>query len=141
MENSPWIRSLGSTPDQLVKYAVVGVFGNLVAYLIYLFLTATGVSPKFAMTLVYAVAASVGFLGNRRLTFRHRDGMRSAVIRYVLAHLCGYLLNFVVLSYFVDHLGYSHQCVQAGGILLVAAFLFLAFKLFVFRIRGDAAIS
>jgi uncharacterized membrane protein (GlpM family) len=47
-------------------------------------------------------------------------------------HASGYLCNLAILRVFVDRLGYPHQIVQAVAIFVVAAYLFLAFKMFVF---------
>jgi len=120
---------------QLIRYGLVGIVSNLTIYFVYLLITYLGVEPKKAMTLVYIVGASIGFIGNRKWTFAHRGNFSSAALRYVLAHLFGYLLNFLILFTFVDRLGYAHQWVQAVAIIIVAGFLFIVFKYFVFRKR------
>ena len=117
---------------QLIRYGFVGVVSNAAMYAVYIFITYLGVEPKTAMTLVYVIGASIGFVGNRKWTFAHRGDSFGAVLRYVLAHVFGYLLNFMILFAFVDRLGYAHQWVQAGAIVVVAGFLFIVFKYFVF---------
>lgn len=121
--------------QQLIRYCLVGVASNVTIYLVYLLITYLGVEPKTAMTLVYIIGASIGFIGNRKWTFAHRGGSSSAALRYVLAHLLGYLLNLFILVTFVDRLGYAHQWVQAAAIIIVAGFLFIVFKYFVFHER------
>jgi putative flippase GtrA len=118
---------------QLLKYGIVGVASNAIGYLIYLGITYLGVAPLIAMTALYSVGAFVGFVGNRRLTFSHSGNALASGVRYVLAHIVGYFLNLSMLLIFVHHLGFPHQLVQAVAILVVAAFLFIAFKTFVFR--------
>jgi putative flippase GtrA len=120
---------------QLIRYGLVGVLSNLTIYIVYLLITHFGVEPKIAMTLVYIIGASIGFMGNRKWTFAHRGNSAGAALRYVLAHLVGYMLNFLILYIFVDRLGYAHQWIQAMAILIVAGFLFFVFKWFVFRER------
>lgn len=117
---------------QLFRYGLVGIASNAVAYAAYLLITTFGTSPKASMTLVYAVGATVGFVGNRTLTFAHQGNLLGAGFRYVIAHSFGYVLNLSILIVMVDHLGYSHELVQAFAILVVAAFLFVVFKFFVF---------
>jgi putative flippase GtrA len=56
--------------------------------------------------------------------------------RYLVAHIFGYLVNLLILLTFVDRLGYSHQWVQAAAIIVVATFLFVAFRYFVFPRGG-----
>lgn len=120
---------------QLIRYGVVGVASNAAIYLIYLLITYLGMEAKAAMTLVYLIGATIGFVGNRKWTFAHRGNSSNAAVRYVLAHLCGYLMNFLILYQFVDRLGYAHQWVQAAAIVIVAGFLFVVFKYFVFNKR------
>lgn len=120
---------------QLIRYGLVGLASNGAMYFIYLLITYLGMEAKTAMTLVYIVGAFIGFAGNRKWTFAHRGAYSSAALRYVLAHLCGYLLNFMILYIFVDRLGYAHQWVQAAAIIIVAGFLFIIFKYFVFNER------
>lgn len=121
------------TPAQLLRYGVVGVVNNLVGYLVYLAATYLGATPKITMTVLYAVGAAIGFWGNRRLTFAHKGDVIGTGAKYLVIQSLGYLLNFLILSIFVDKLGYPHQLVQAAAIFIVAAFLFSAYKLFVFR--------
>ena len=126
----------GSLMLQLIRYGLVGVLSNVSIYFVYLFITYLGVGPKIAMTFVYIVGATIGFIGNRRWTFAHRGDSSSAALRYILAHFFGYLLNLLILFTFIDCLGYAHQWVQAMAILIVAGFLFIVFKYFVFHQRA-----
>jgi putative flippase GtrA len=91
-----------------------------------------GIEPKIAMNVVYIIGASIGFIGNRKWTFAHQGNATSVALRYMLAHLLGYLLNILILFILVDHLGYAHQGVQTLAIIIVAGFLSVVFKYFVF---------
>ena len=115
-----------------LRYAVVGASSNLAGYLIYLAITWLGVEPKAAMTALYLVGATVSFAGNRYWTFSHKGNAAASLVRFGIAHVLGYLLNLTLLVIFVDRLGYPHQWVQAVAIFVVAFFLFVAFRLFVF---------
>ena len=84
------------------------------------------------MTILYCVGATIGFIGNRKLTFSHQGNVLGSGLRYLIAHSTGYLINLAILIVFVDQYGYSHQWVQAIAIVVVAGFLFLAFRFFVF---------
>lgn len=117
---------------QLARYATIGVVSNFAGYVVYLTMTYFRMEPKLAMTLVYITGASIGYLGNRRWTFKYKGRVVANVVKYGLTHLCGYILNFVILYLFVDRLTYPHQAVQAVAIIVVAGFLFVAFKKFVF---------
>ncbi len=119
--------------NRLVRYGLVGLLSNGAAYATYLVISYLSDNPILAMTVVYVVAATIGFFGNRRLTFNHQGALLGAAGRYVIAHSVGYCLNLALLVVFVDVLGYPHPLVQAGAILVVAVYLFVAFRFFVFK--------
>ena len=133
---SPTTKS-GDSFRQLFRYALVGLLSNVTGYLIYLVLTYLGGTPKVTMSLLYGIGAAVGFFGNRRFTFSHQGSILGSGGRYVISHFIGYLLNLSMLSLFVDKFGYAHQWVQAIAIFIVAGFLFLAFKVFVFPVSCE----
>lgn len=135
MDDLPLVAKNRSSVSQLFRYAIVGIANNIAGYMFYLLITYLGATPKITMTLLYAVGAAVGFWGNRKLTFAHQGSVLGAGVRYLIAHCFGYLINLAILLVLVDQLGYAHQWVQAIAIFVVAAFLFLAFKFFVFPDR------
>jgi putative flippase GtrA len=119
--------------SQLFRYGLVGVASNVAGYMVYLLITHFGIQPKIAISFLYPIGAFIGFWGNRKLTFAHKGSLLGTGFRYMLAHGFGYFINLAILIVMVDKLGYPHQWVQAVAIFIVAAFLFLAFKFFVFR--------
>lgn len=119
--------------SQLFSYGMVGITVNLAAYLTYVFITYLGGTPKLTMSVLYVLTAFVSFLGNRKLTFAYRGGFLGSGLRFSIAHVFGYLINLALLFVLVDKFGYPHQMVQICAIIIVAIFLFITFKLFVFR--------
>ena len=132
MNDLPLVAKYRSSVSQLFRYGIVGLASNALGYMVYLLITYLGASPKITMTLLYAVGATVGFWGNRKLTFAHEGSVLGAGVRYLIAHCFGYCINLAILLVGVDQLGYAHQWVQAVAIFVVAAFLFITFKFFVF---------
>lgn len=122
---------------QLLRYGLVGIVSNLSGYLLFLLITYWGVEPKITMTLLYAGGATIGFFGNRKWAFGHQGSLLGSGARYVIAHLFGYLINLLLLFTFVDRLDFPPQWVQAAAIIVVAGFLFLTFKYFVFPSDED----
>ncbi len=118
---------------QLIRYALVGLASNLLCYLVYLGLTSAGVSPKLAMSALYAVGVAQTFVFNKRWTFEHDGGQQAAFYRYCVAYGLGYVFNLATLYLLVDRYGFRHQVVQGGMILVLAITLFLAQKFWVFR--------
>ncbi|MES2935163.1 MAG: GtrA family protein [Pseudomonadota bacterium] len=117
---------------QLIRYGMVGIITNAIIYFVYLIMTCLGISPKISMTLLYLTGAMLGFIGHRKWSFTHEGDVSKSAFRYLIAHSLGYLVNFIILLIFVDRLGYSHQLVQATAIIVVAGFLFVTFRYFVF---------
>lgn len=120
------------TRAQFLRYATVGLASNLLLYLAYLGITATGLGHKTAMTLLYVSGVLITFVANRSWSFAHRGLAQAAFIRYVIAYIVGYLLNFALLWFAVDRLHLPHQGVQAVAVVLVAIGLFLMHKYWVF---------
>jgi putative flippase GtrA len=117
---------------QIFSYAFVGIVINLAGYLTYLLATYLGVTSKISMTILYGVGAIIGYIGNRNFSFSYKGNLLGSGVRYFIAHLFGYFINLLILIIFVDHFMYGHQWVQAVAIFVVAGFLFIAFKFFVF---------
>lgn len=132
MSNLPVAEKKKGSFKQLARFAFVGIVSNFTGYLVYLLVTYLGATPKTTMTLLYAVGATIGFMGNRNFTFAHKGNLLGTSTRYFIAHLFGYFINLAILIIFVDRLGYGHQLVQAVAIFVVAGILFITFKFFVF---------
>ncbi|QFY41396.1 GtrA family protein [Candidatus Methylospira mobilis] len=117
---------------QILRYALVGLFSNSAGYCVYLLITSLGFAPKATMSVLYLLAASIGYIGNRQWAFTHRGNPLASAVRYTSAHLMGYGINLSLLLVFTDRLNYPHQLVQAAAIPVVAVFLFVCFRYFVF---------
>lgn len=118
---------------QAIKFGVVGLTSNLVLYLLYLGLTGIGLGHKLAMSLLYVVGVLQTFAFNKKSTFSHDGYLGATFVRYISAYAIGYLINLVILIVAVDQFGYRHQWVQGVMILVLALFLFIVQKLWVFR--------
>lgn len=118
--------------QQLLRYALVGLASNSVAYLSYLLLTYFGMGHKTTMSLLYIVGVAQTFYFNRGWTFEHNGKVSSALVRYVTTYSVGYGFNLALLVVLVDRWGWPHQWVQGAAIFMVAIFLFLAQKMWVF---------
>ena len=117
---------------QFIRYATVGFVSNGMGFLLYLALTAVGVGPRIAMTLLYGVGVLQTFIFNKRWSFGHSGSGRIAFTRYVVIYSLGYVLNWVAMTVFVVWLGLPHQIVLGTLIVLFAVVLFLLQKYWVF---------
>lgn len=117
---------------QLIRFGIVGVISNMVGYVFYLLITYAGVEPKLTVSLLYPIGTYLSFAGNKKWTFNSNGGAAQAGVKHIFVYALGYVLNLGILAYFVDYLGFAHQLVQLVAIFVVALFLFIAMKFFVF---------
>ena len=117
---------------QLLRYAVAGVVINAGAFIAYLVLTGTGLSPPLAMTFTYFSALALSFVVNRSITFEYQGKPSPALGRYIVAYAAGYLLNFLGLVALVRFVHIPHYWAQGGLVLLVAVSMFIIQRLWVF---------
>lgn len=117
---------------QFVRYAIVGLISNGLLYALYLGGTAAGVAPKVAMTVLYGLGTLQTFLFNKRWSFRDRGPEGTAFVRYCIAYAGGYVLNYAILAIFLDRFALPHQYLQGAAILLIALYLFLAQRYWVY---------
>lgn len=128
---APWAR--GELLLQGLRYGAVGLGANALGYGLYLGLTALGVDPKAAMTVVFAGAVLMTFVANYSWSFRASISMRTALPRYALVYAAGYAINWFGLWLLTDRMGYPHQWVQLAMIVLVAVFLFAGLRVWALR--------
>jgi putative flippase GtrA len=124
---------------QLLRYGIVGVGSNGVLYLCYLFLTAHGVGPKTAMTMLYVIGVLQSFVFNRSWTFGHRGSVPVSLAKYAACYATGYLFNWAMLFLLVDRAGLPHRPVQAILVLATAVILYLLQRFWVFAPRQAGA--
>lgn len=126
---------------QFFRYALVGLSSNLLLYLAYLLLTALGLGPKIAMSLLYATGVLLTFIANRIWSFSHSGIAHAAFVRYVIVYGLGYMINLGLLWLAVDRMHLPHQGVQAAAIVVVALSLFLMHKYWVFAPTPQGRVS
>lgn len=141
MRDSSGDVEIGKSIRQLLRYGLVGGGINLMLYFWYLLFTYLGLESKISMSLIYLVGVGIGFFGHRKWTFAHRGDARQSMVRYMLTHLLGYLINLFLLFCLVDYFGYPHELVQGAAIFVVAVFLFIVFKYWVFSLHNKHVIK
>lgn len=112
------------------RFLLAGASNNLAMYGLFVLLTLAGVAAIPAATITYALGMVIGFVAHRRYTFGHRG---PAIVRFVLANVAGYALNVALLHALVSQLGWQAIPAQLLAVAVVAAALFVAMKLWVFR--------
>lgn len=117
---------------QMARFIFVGAFNNIILYVAYIYITFLGVDHKYAMTLVYIVGVMIGFMLNRKWTFKYDGHINKAFLKYFFLYMWGYIINLGALFLMVDILYYPHQIVQLVVSILLAIMFFLLQRFWVF---------
>jgi putative flippase GtrA len=117
---------------QFIRYVLVGLGLNAALYVTYLLLTWRIMGSEAAMTITFSVGVLLSFLANRRITFRHRGDQLAALLRFLACYAILYLIDFIALWVFAGRMGFAHQIVQGGVILVLPLLAFTIQKYWVF---------
>jgi putative flippase GtrA len=133
------IRTINQNLGQFVRYAAVGLSLNATMYVVYLIITARYFTPFEAVFLLYPLSTLVGFYAHRELTFKINSDRYKFFdfLKYIFFYILGLLLNLLLIYIFFEKLGYPHQLVQLFAVGIVALFLFVSIRLFVFPVAKD----
>lgn len=118
-----------------MRYAIAGLLLNAFGYTLYLGIAWLSGSPGLAVSICYPIGVLIGYLVHARYSFQYSAERSDGLLRFIVAHVGGYLSNLAILWIGVDVLSYPHQVVQLLAIFIVAAQLFVVFKFLVFRSR------
>jgi putative flippase GtrA len=117
---------------QFARYAIIGLLLNAVLYCAYLLLTRTIMGCREAMTITYGAGVLIGFVLNRKITFRYDGGNAVELLRYFVSYFIGYVINWAALWLLVDRAGMAHEMVQGGMTLTLPIMLFALQRYWVF---------
>lgn len=123
------------TRQQIIPYVAIAL--NAALYGVYILLSHTLTGSRAAKTLTYCSGVWIGFLLNRDITFRFKNGGRSPFPRYIAIYIIGYTINLGILWIFVDKVGIAHELVQGRAILILSVTLFAPQQYWVFSDGGD----
>ncbi len=121
---------------ELIRYGIVGLASNGLAYSVYILITFHGVAPEVTSAGIYLVGASSSYLGNYKWTFASRNPHSSTLPKFVAVHILGLSIQLLLVSYLYRKIGLSHQLAQLVTIGCVATILFLSFKYYVYPQRN-----
>jgi len=120
---------------QLFRYGIVGVLNNLLGYALYLLITFFWLEPKLTITLLYPVGIAIAYYTHAKYSFAYQAGGMAVKIKFFMAYLVGYAINYLMLFVFSDKLNFSHQIVQAVAVFVVGGALFIMLKYLVFTVK------
>ncbi len=116
-----------------IKYIRVGIFINLIGYLLYLFGTYIGLAPIKMMTILYTSATISSYILNKKYTFNLKGKFKKTFIKFIFVNLSAYLINFLFLYYFTKIIYYPHELVQFFAMFFIGSYLFILSRYFIFK--------
>ena len=130
---------------EVAKFGVVGLIGFVVQLGVQNGLRyGAGVGPITALTIAYAIATVVTFVGNRHWAFRHRKGkgLRHETMIFVGLNVVGYAIQTGIVDIAYYGMGYkdglSYNIATVIGIGLATLFRLFAYRKFVFNNHPEA---
>ncbi|MDP3270070.1 MAG: GtrA family protein [Legionella sp.] len=133
------MKHLFKYPDlrEIMRYGIVGVINNLIGYVVYLIVTFFWLDPKIAITIFYSIGAFIAYFGHAKYSFSQPTMTFDTAVKFSIAYLIGYAINYLMLFILSDKLLYPHQLVQALAIFVVAGILFCLLRFFVFPLKTE----
>jgi len=130
--------TIGSLPvrqllSQWIRFSIVGIKANIVYYLLYVLMTAAGLSPAVSVTMVYLFGIVYTFWLNKGFVFRDRGLAKHKFASYLLVYGIAWGLNLMTLEFMISRLGINHFVAQGVLICVFAVLTFLALRFLVFR--------
>ena len=115
------------------RYASTGCISNSIAYGLFCGGVYAGVGSKLMATIVFVLVMSVGFAINRNWSFRSTGPQIREFTKYMVAYSLAYLGNIGLLSLLCDKFEMTPYLAQLVCIFVVAVFLFLCLRIWVFK--------
>ncbi|WP_213939887.1 GtrA family protein [Pseudomonas sp. dw_612] len=103
----------------LGRYIGSGAFNTLVGFAVIFLAMWAGFSPSAANISGYAAGFILGFVLSKKIVFRSNGSFVKESVRYLVAFLAAFTLNFIVLHLALDKLGLAAIAAQ-----IVAAFVY-----------------
>ncbi|NYT63475.1 GtrA family protein [Alcaligenaceae bacterium] len=99
----------------LGRYIGSGAFNTLVGFAVIFATMWMGLSPFIANIVGYAVGFVLGFFLSKKIIFRSNGSFVGESVRYLIAFLSAYLLNFAVLHIVLDKFEFPAVLAQVTG--------------------------
>ena len=135
----PWsndkVKSYGGF-KRLSRFVIVGGVNTALTYALYAGLVWYGLHYLLALTIEYVIGILAGFIANRQWTFAYRDRIGPALFRYMATYCGVYLLNAVLLMFFVELAGMNKLLAQLFALGMATLASYLAQHRWVFRNTG-----
>ncbi|OIP82278.1 MAG: hypothetical protein AUK44_08150 [Porphyromonadaceae bacterium CG2_30_38_12] len=119
---------------QLVKYITVGILNTLLTLTIIWLLTIIfSFSPYFANIIGYVIGLINSFLWNKTWTFNNRNKITPTLIRFLIAFLLAFSVEFVNLHLMLNYTEFEPFTCQLISNVIYTFMNFILSKYFTFK--------
>jgi len=112
------------------RYGIVGLLANVMGYGMFLLLLFMGTSPVLATGITFVVMVSVGYVANRRWTFRSREAHARDLTRYLAAYSAGLMVAMGAMYVLAGFMPPALAQVGVIGLSAIVIFFSLEFLRF-----------
>lgn len=116
-----------------VRFVVIGLATNVVAFCLFLILVLIGVSPKRTLTLLYWTFVVLVFFINRAYVFGHKGNIFHAFKKHICVYIFGYGLSISMLAFWLDYLGLNYVVAMIMTSIVMPVYFYTMQKHLVFR--------
>ncbi len=116
-----------------VRFVVIGLATNVVAFCLFLILVLIGVSPKRTLTLLYWTSVVLVFFINRAYVFGHKGNIFHAFKKHICVYIFGYGLSISMLAFWLDYLELNYVIAMIMTSIVMPVYFYTMQKHLVFR--------
>ena len=120
--------------SEALRYLIVGVFNNIIYYLIFLsLLDLLGLHYSISMFIAFVTSIFTGFLMNTKFTFKIPTFEKKVFLKYTSLYISAIFINLMVLYYLIDFQEFKPWVAQLIGTIFVAIYNFIFLKIYVYK--------
>lgn len=121
------------------RFALVGIANTLITYAVYVLLVYFGIHYMVSMGSVYVLGVVMGYIMNRRFTFKSRKKPAAEFGRYIIVYIGAFAAGMILLYCMVDVLGIREYEAGIINICFLAVLSWFGHELFTFKSekKGD----
>jgi putative flippase GtrA len=120
---------------EFIRYILTGIITNALALCVFYLFARIGCDPKIVLLILYVISICLTFIMNKQWSFSHTGSLTKPAVRYMIAYVVCYFVNWVALDYFTRLKGYSPMIVQSFAVVIAALFLFFVQKFWIFKVN------
>lgn len=121
--------------SQAIRFAIIGCFNALVAYLNYAFFVYVLGQEcyQISLALAWIISSVTSFFAHRFLVFQGRGNIFKEYLKCALTWVVAYFINAFLLEFFVKNLNFNPYLAQVIAPIIAGIFTFIVFKKLAFK--------